>query len=48
MSAFPPEADIRQRLEHVRFVPLADIGLLRLDVRYELAVRDVGLALPRR
>ena len=26
MSALPPEADIRQRIEHVRFVPLADIA----------------------
>jgi hypothetical protein len=25
MSALPPEADIRQRIEHVCFVPLADI-----------------------
>ena len=24
MSALPPEADIRQRIEHVRFVPKAD------------------------
>ena len=27
MSALPPEADIRQRLEHVCFVPKADIGI---------------------
>jgi hypothetical protein len=25
MSAFPPEADICQRIEHVCFVPIADI-----------------------
>ena len=25
MSALPPEADIRQRIEHVCFVPQADI-----------------------
>jgi hypothetical protein len=25
MSALPPNADIRQRIEHVRFVPQADI-----------------------
>jgi hypothetical protein len=25
MSALPPKADIRQRIEHVRFVPLADL-----------------------
>jgi len=24
-SALPPEADIRQRIEHVRFVPITDI-----------------------
>jgi hypothetical protein len=26
MSALPPTADIRQRIEHVRFVPKAVIG----------------------
>ena len=26
MSALPPEADIRQRIEHVCFVPIADIN----------------------
>jgi hypothetical protein len=26
-SALPPKADIRQRSEHVCYVPLADIGL---------------------
>ena len=25
MSALPPTADIRQRIEHVRFVPITDI-----------------------
>ena len=25
MSALPPKADIRQRIEHVCFVPLADL-----------------------
>jgi hypothetical protein len=25
MSALPPEADIRQRIEHVCFVPKADV-----------------------
>jgi hypothetical protein len=29
MSALPPEADIRQRIEHVCFVPKADIPPLR-------------------
>ena len=24
MSAFPPTADIRQRIDHVRLVPIAD------------------------
>ena len=28
MSALPPKADIRQRIEHVCFVPIADIGSL--------------------
>ena len=27
MSALPPEADMRQRIEHVCFVPKADIAL---------------------
>jgi hypothetical protein len=27
MSALPPKADIRQRIEHVCFVPLGDIGM---------------------
>jgi hypothetical protein len=26
MSALPPEADIRQRVEHVCFVPIADVS----------------------
>ena len=26
MSALPPKADIRQRIEHVRLVPIADIN----------------------
>jgi len=26
MSALPPKADIRQRIEHVCFVPIADIS----------------------
>ena len=26
MSALPPEADIRQRIEHVCFVPIADMA----------------------
>jgi hypothetical protein len=25
MSALPPKADVRQRIEHVCFVPIADI-----------------------
>jgi hypothetical protein len=29
LSALPPKADIRQRIEHVCFVPLADIGLCK-------------------
>jgi biuret amidohydrolase len=28
MSALPPEADIRQRIEHVCFVPLADTAFV--------------------
>ena len=28
MSALPPEADIRQPIEHVRFVPKADMALV--------------------
>ena len=28
MSALPPKADIRQRIEHVRFVPCVDGSLL--------------------
>jgi hypothetical protein len=29
MSALPPKADIRQRIEHVCFVPIADmLGLV--------------------
>jgi hypothetical protein len=30
MSALPPKADIRQRIEHVCFVPIADIEWLGL------------------
>ena len=29
MSALPPKADIRQRIEHVRFVPITDVCLFR-------------------
>ena len=29
MSAFPPEADIRQRIEHVCFVPISGLGQKR-------------------
>jgi hypothetical protein len=28
MSALPPKADIAERGRHVRFVPIADMGLL--------------------
>ena len=28
MSALPPKADIRQRIEHVCFVPEADVRVL--------------------
>jgi hypothetical protein len=28
MSALPPEADIRQRIEHVCFVPKADMAVV--------------------
>ena len=37
MSALPPKADIRQRIEHACFVPLSDIR--RVDGRL-LAVDD--------
>ena len=33
MSALPPKADIRQRIEHVCFVPKADIGRNRASER---------------
>jgi len=33
MSALPPKADIRQRIEHVCFVPLADIEIMGAHVR---------------
>ena len=33
MSALPPKADIRQRIEHVCFVPVADI-IHRHELRY--------------
>jgi hypothetical protein len=33
MSALPPKADIRQRIEHVCFVPLADISHEHIEVR---------------
>jgi hypothetical protein len=32
MSALPPEADIRQRIEHVCFVPKADIRENRVNL----------------
>jgi hypothetical protein len=33
MSAYPPKADIRQRLEHVCLVPIADIAASDTTVR---------------
>jgi hypothetical protein len=30
MSALPPKADIRERIEYVCFVPLADVGVVVL------------------
>jgi hypothetical protein len=32
MSALPPEADIRQRIEHVCFVPVTDICVGDLEI----------------
>ena len=32
MSALPPKADIRQPEWHVRYVPIADIGAVRIAV----------------
>ena len=40
MSALPPIADIRQRIEHVCFVPIADIhstSMLKVDLVAEEA-----------
>ena len=37
MSALPPEADIRQRIEHVCFVPIADF-----DASHVPASRDLS------
>jgi hypothetical protein len=42
MSALPPKADIRQRIEHVCFVPEADTEL----VRYRAKPRQKKPALP--
>jgi hypothetical protein len=30
MSAVPPKADIHQRIEHVRYVPIAEVTACRL------------------
>ena len=38
MSALPPEADIRQRIEHVRFLPIADIA------EVDHCLKHVGIA----
>jgi hypothetical protein len=45
MSALPPEADIRQRIEHVRYVPIADIfidciGIEGVSFLFPLAIRQ--------
>jgi hypothetical protein len=32
LSALPPKGDIRQRIEHVRFVPIADISRVELKL----------------
>jgi hypothetical protein len=44
MSALPPKADIRQRIEHVCFVPIADIR----DSRAKLpcAIQKSGIDKP--
>ena len=39
MSALPPIEDIRQRIEHVRFVPIADIGAFHLEDRWSDACK---------
>ena len=47
MSALPPEADIRQRIEHVCFVPIADMTTQCLDSptrRRGSTLTHVGLA----
>jgi hypothetical protein len=44
MSALPPEADIRQRIEHVCFVPQADINS---DRRVGLLILQDRTSLPR-
>ena len=33
MSALPPKVDIRQRIEHICFVPIADIKRLSFDTQ---------------
>jgi Protein of unknown function (DUF2853) len=54
MSALPPEADIRQRIKHVCFVPLADItavtklGPLCADARTSLGAPPRLSELPKR
>ena len=36
LSALPPKADIRQRIEHVCFVPIADINRTSTEVARDL------------
>jgi hypothetical protein len=46
MSALPPKADIRQRHRDVRFVPIADIGLMDCAVMKGEKANLVGGLLP--
>jgi hypothetical protein len=48
LSALPPKADIRQRIDHVCFVPLADIAITSRgsDLALELAV-GIGVVYAR-
>ena len=53
MPAWPPEADIRQRVEHVCFVPTTDIGQQAVAVApgqfstYKILGASVGLKAAR-
>ena len=48
MSALPPKADIRQRIEHVCFVPIADIRDERFRVANPYAALIGGVELMNR